>query len=57
MFGLPSSTSCNDFKTHRKLQPGYNPEVIDEAVKLYKDGSVVDASDEARALRVVKTLY
>ena len=27
-------TSCDYFKTHRKLQPGHNPEVIDEAVEL-----------------------
>lgn len=56
MFGLPSSTSCDDFKTHRKLQAGYNPEVIDEAVELYKDGPVIDASDEARALRYLQAM-
>jgi len=37
------------------LQPGYNSDVIDQAIELYKGGPVIDASDEARALRFVLT--
>jgi len=56
LFGLPSSTSCDNFKPNKKLQPGYNSEVITQAVELYKGGPVIDASDEARALRFVQIL-
>ena len=56
LFGLPCSTTCDGFKPHKNLQPGYNPDIIHHAVELYKGGPVIDASDEARALRFVKII-
>ena len=53
MFGLPCSTTCDEFKPHKNLKPGYNQDIIDHAVELYNGGPVIDASDEARALRFV----
>ena len=54
LFGLPCSTTCDSFKPHKNLQPGYNPDIIQHAVELYNGRPVVDASDEARALRYVE---
>lgn len=56
LFGLPCSTTCDSFKPHKNLQPGYNQDIIDHAVVLYEGGPVTDASDEARALRFVKII-
>lgn len=51
MFGLPCGTTCDNFNMKEKLQPGYNPDVLEQAACLYLDGPVIEASDEARALR------
>lgn len=53
LFGLPCSTTCDNFKPQKNLQPEYNQDMIDHAVVLYEGGPVIDASDEARALRFV----
>ena len=38
MFGLPCSTTCDEFKPHKNLKPGYNQDIIDHAVELYNGG-------------------
>jgi len=55
LFGLPCSTTCDTFKPYKKLQPGYNADVIQQAVQMYEGRLVIDASDEARALRYGET--
>ena len=51
LFGLPCSTTCDKFSKKETLEPGYNSDVLDQAASLYLDGPVIEASDEARALR------
>lgn len=34
-----------------QLRPGFNHSVVDQAILLYLDEPVIEASDEARALR------
>jgi len=51
LFGLPCGTTCDNFNKKEALQPGYNSDVLDQAACLYLDGPVIEASDEARALR------
>ena len=50
MFGLPCSTTCDSYMLKEKLQQGFNLPVIKHASQLYNGGSVIEASDEARAL-------
>ena len=50
MFGLPFSTTCDSYMLKEKLQQGFNLPVIKHASQLYNGGSVIEASDEARAL-------
>ena len=51
MFGLPCGTTCDKFRKKETLEPGYNSDMLDQAACLYLDGPVIEASDEARALR------
>ena len=51
LFGLPCGTTCDKFSKKETLEPGYNSDVLDQAASLYLDGPVIEASDEARALR------
>jgi len=51
MFGLPCSTTCDSYMLKEKLQPGFNLPVIKHAAQLYNGAPVIEASDEARALR------
>ena len=51
MFGLPCSTTCDSYMLKDKLRPGFNLSVINHAAQLYNGAPVIEASDEARALR------
>lgn len=51
VFGLPCSTTCDNYMLKEKLQPGLNLHVIKQASHLYNGAPVIEASDEARALR------
>ena len=55
LFGLPCSTTCDNFKPNNSLYPGCNADVIHQAVQMYEGRPVIDASDEARALRYGET--
>ena len=51
VFGLPCSTTCDNYTLKKRLQPGFNVDVIQHAIHLYNGAPVIEASDEARALR------
>ena len=46
MFGLPCSTTCDNYMLKEKLQPGFNIRVIKQASLLYNGAPVIEASDE-----------
>ena len=48
--GLPCSTTCDNYMLNKKLQPGFNVDIIQQAAYLYNGAPVIEASDEARAL-------
>ncbi|KAJ7352805.1 hypothetical protein OS493_033867 [Desmophyllum pertusum] len=56
IFGLPCSTTCDSYKMCEQLRPGFNHSVVDQAILLYLDEPVIEASDEARALRFLQPM-
>ena len=54
LFGLCSSTTCDNLSSGIKLQPGLNWEVFDEASCIYGGNLVIDCSDEARTTKSVQ---
>ena len=41
----------------KKLQPGFNVDIIQQAASLYNGAPVIEASDEARALRYISFIF
>ena len=57
VFGLPCTTTCDNYMLKKKLQPGFNVDIIQQAASLYDGAPVIEASDEARALRYISFIY
>lgn len=57
VFGLPCSTTCDNYMLKKKLQPGFNVDIIQQAASLYNGAPVIEASDEARALRYISFIF
>ncbi|CAH3142481.1 unnamed protein product [Porites lobata] len=57
VFGLPCTTTCDNYMLKKKLQPGFNVDIIQQAASLYDGAPVIEASDEARALRYISFIF
>jgi len=51
VFGLPCSTTCENFMLKKRPQKGFDVDVIQHAAYLYTGEPEIEASDLARALR------
>ena len=56
LFGLPGKTTALAHSSSAKLKLGFNSSVFETGPEFYAGGPVVDATDEARALRYLSPI-